>query len=448
MSAFNLLLAAIICYIPYQLHFPIVFDLKGLNFINLLFLVALIITVIARRAHSAATQPTRQFGTGSAVSDTPKIPIKWSLLFFIAMIFWAFLMAQFSSSNRLADDLTVLKTNIFYPLFFFLIYYAVRDRKSTRFLFGVILFVAAVVSVHAIRQGLDYGLATFEDTRRASGPFAPDYRGANLAAAFFIIFVPVFVTVLLQKRESISIRALALLGAALGLFGVFVTYSRQAYFILAALILMQTLRRNIAIGLVVLLAVVTYESWAPETVVARLDTTTEQINSASGEQVLDKSTASRFVLWEGAAKLIAERPLGIGLNRFRSEIGRHVPEYANYDAHNGYVLTATEAGIFAPIIIVILLFCLFRLGYKVYRLDDSRDSAMYGSALMIATLGFACANLFGSRFFNGEVVGNYWILAALVARYYILRQQELQQSVSTFSDTGIVRGATRASVQS
>ena len=173
-SPFNLLLAIIIIYLPYQSHFPIVFELKGLNIVNLLF-IAVVIGVLMRKERPL----------------TPA-PLRGNFVFFIFTLCLSFLIGQFYDNATFDDDLTLLKTNVFSMLFYFAFYYAIRDVVTVRTLFVAMLFVTALISIQCIRQGIDYGFGDFSDTHRASGPFALDYRGANLAAAYFVIFTPLF----------------------------------------------------------------------------------------------------------------------------------------------------------------------------------------------------------------------------------------------------------------
>jgi O-antigen ligase len=156
----------------------------------------------------------------------------------------------------------------------------------------------------------------------------------------------------------------------------------------------------------------------PEGVVDRL-TMTEQTDE-QGEKKLDESTESRFIIWEGASQMIAERPWGIGLNHFPREMGRYVPGYNKFDAHNGYILVTTEMGVQGLIVLVILLGSLLNLSRKVEQVNTSEEAKSLGTAFQISVIAAILANLFGSRFFNGEVMGNFWILSGLVARYYTL----------------------------
>ncbi len=408
---FTLFLAFIIVYLPFVRHFPIVFEVKGLNVMNLLFFAVVI--VVLMRSHR---------------TETPA-PLKAHFVFFIIALCLSFVIGQLYDSSTFADDVTALKTNVFYMLFYFAFYHAIKDVATIRTLLAALLFVTVLISVQCIRQGLDYGFGNFSESRRASGPFAADYRGANLAAAYFIIFVPIFFAVFLNYRKKLIYRLGALGGLALGLTGVFVTYSRQAYLILAALLLVQAARRNILLGAVLAVLVLSYDAWAPEALIERIQKT-QQVDQTTGEQTLDQSTESRFEIWVGAMELIAERPWGIGLNHFQREIGRFVPAYANYDSHNGFVRVATEAGLLGFLAFVLLLFKMFFLGRRVEQLGATDDAQLFGKAFSISVLGVAASNLFGTRIFDGEVMGNFWIFAALVARFYTLSVEQKKKEIA------------------
>ncbi len=412
MNMMRLLLAAIIVYIPYQSHYPVVFDIRGLNLINLMFLGVLVLILLR---HARTESPT---------------PLKAHFIWFIVALILAFFIGQFYDGSRVDADAQALKTSIFYMLFYFLFFHAVRDVRDIRFLLGTILFVTLLVSLQVFRQALDYGIGNFSETRRAAGPFAPDYRGANLAAAYFVIFVPLFLGLATHRKSALVVRLLALLFGIFGVFAAFFTYSRQAYFILAALLSIQALRRNLLLGILLGVAVLTYESWVPEGVIERLQMT-ETTTGDDEEKKLDESTESRFVLWQGAGRMIAERPWGVGLNHFAREMGKYVPGFYYFDVHNGYLLVATETGVVGALILVTLLIRLVLLGRRVELLEGSEDAKLLGSTFQISVLAAMLANLFGSRFFNGEVMGNFWILSGLVARYYTLELERLAKQDSS-----------------
>ena len=185
------------------------------------------------------------------------------------------------------------------------------------------------------------------------------------------------------------------------------------------MLLLMTMKRNVVLGLLILLAVVNYESWVPEGVVTRL-AMTEQVSEETGEEQLDESTESRFILWEGAGRLLLSRPWGIGLNHFKREIGSEAPGLAGLDAHNFLVLITTEGGIGGGIMTLVLYGALSTLAWRLWKLVKTADQRTLAAGYAGATVAVMLGNLYGSRLLDGAVTGNYWILTALAARYWVM----------------------------
>ena len=154
--------------------------------------------------------------------------------------------------------------------------------------------MAAVAGLEAIREGIDYGFGVYGETKRAAGPFGTNYKASNLAAVFFSMFMPVFAAVALYQRGRPLVRWGGIGGVGILLLAIFCTYSRQAYLIVAAMLLLMTMKRNVVLGLLILLAVVNYESWVPEGVVTRL-AMTEQVSEETGEEQLQLRSEERRV---------------------------------------------------------------------------------------------------------------------------------------------------------
>ena len=279
----NILLAAMIVWVPNQLHLPADLGVKGLNSINLLFL-AIIYYVHQRNKKLPPSEAT---------------PLKGVFIAYFCMLVWGFLAGQLTDRSLMMEDLTAMKNSIFFMCLYFVFFHGARDETSVRHLFYVVLFVAAVAGIEAIREGIDYGFGVYGETKRAAGPFGSNYKASNLAAVFFSMFMPVFAAVALYQKGRPTVRMGAIAGVVILLLGIFCTYSRQAYLIVAAMLLLMTLKRNVLLGILILVAVVNYQAWVPEGVVTRL-AMTEQTSEETGEEQLDESTESRFILWPAA----------------------------------------------------------------------------------------------------------------------------------------------------
>jgi O-antigen ligase len=314
----------------------------------------------------------------------------------------------------------------------------VRDRHSARLVYFGILFVAGIAALQAVRQGLDYGLSAFNETRRAAGPFSSNWSNANRAGVFFATFTPAFAAFALFMKDRYRLLRLVAIGCTLlGIIATFVTYSRQAYFILALSLAALFVRRSVLLALLVVVAAFSVEYWVPEAAIQRVEMT-RQTDAASGNVRLEESAESRFIIWRGAWEMIKEHPLGVGLNRFRQEIGKY-SIIENMDAHNGYILTAAEAGTVTSVILLTLLVRLALLSLPLLRSADV-EAQVLGWTQLLASVGVILGNMYGSEIYFGEAIGNYWALAGLAARaQFLLRETDADPQLLPATVTGAPR---------
>ena len=298
-------------------------------------------------------------------------------------------------------------------LLYFIFYSSARDPGRTKRLVAVIVFVAFVASVEAVREGLDYGLGSFRESRRAAGPFGQDYLSSNRAGVFYAMFLPMFLSLLLLRRRPLWTRIAGLVGAASTIFAIFVTYSRQSYFIAAVAVIIMGLRRHIVIGLLLIGVVASWSLWAPQAAVERVDMT--YVSGDSGEEKLESSAESRMLIWQGARQMILEHPLGVGFNRFHDEIGSYSENMAGKDAHNSYVLLAAEAGLPGFVAFVLVLIGLLQIGVRLVRIARDEETRALAYGYTVSVVCMMLGNVYGSAFMSGEVMGNFWALAGLVA---------------------------------
>lgn len=403
------LLAFFTFYLPNQAQLGGDIGLRGLNIANILFLLVLV-AVLRRKGPPAG--PT---------------PLKGAFVFFFCVLIWSLFVGIASDASSWVDDLTMFKNSIFYMLLYFLFYHAIQDLKTVRLLFLVLLFVTFTSAFLGFRQALDYGIGVYNETRRVSAPFGWGVYSANRSAIFFCMFIPLLFSTVLFVKSRPMLRVACLLTAALAVFVVFHTYSRQSYFILAVLALVLAMRRNLLVAMVISIALLNYQVWVPETVIERIEMTKAEPSASGagddGEQRFDDSTESRFIVWEGAGQLILSRPWGIGFNHFKREIGAYVPpQLAGKDAHNFYVLFTTESGLVGPFAVVVLVLGLARLGRRVTRVDDSEESRALGVGYLVSLLAVVLGSIYGSRFLDGDVMANFWVLTALAAKYVTLKE--------------------------
>lgn len=414
MRPLTLYLAAMILYVPNQRHFPTSLGLPGLNTYNLVLLAAIGL-VLLQSANVSRTAPV-------AVAARP--PLLVPLLFFYGVLGIALVNAIAGGSSDPFADVTIYKTVVTYSMLYFVAYYGVRDLGSIRFLLGALLFVFVIAAGEAIREGMNYGFGNYENDRRAAGPFSEGGGNANFAGVFYSIFCAFSLTVaVLGKRLKFRVRLIALGCYVIGCIAVLATFSRQSFLILGVTTLLVTLRRNPVLAVLAIMGMLAYPLWAPEGVVERIEMTQQE--TATGEVELEDSAASRYELWGGAVQIIRKEPLGIGLNQFKKEIEPYLSDWIMArDAQNQYLLVAAEAGIQGLIAFVVLILALFGVGRRLSQIGRSHEARTLGAAMGMAVLAVVMGNIYSSTFFSGEVMGNFWILAGLMSKYYVLALQE------------------------
>jgi O-antigen ligase len=403
----RILMVALVIVIPNQLHLPEAIA-KGVNPLNLVALLAVIAL----------------FRLPRPVGEVPPAPLTVPILMLCTALVWAFVVGVTRDASQWVGDLTALKNSIFFPLMFFFFYHAIRDKTSARIVFAALIGVATLAGLEAIREGLDYGALTFEETKRAAGPFGPDYKAANLAAVFFCMFFPLSGAVALFLKGRLLLRAMALGGAMVLVFGTFFTYSRQAFFILALITAALALRRNPLLAVVITVALASYSLWVPDAVVERIGMTEQGGGLDYTEQRFDASTESRFTLWTAAWEMFRDHPAGVGLEHFKREVGAYAPNYAGMDAHNFYMLFLAEGGLPGIVLLVGALLGVIAFAWRIGQRLANDESRVLAVAFQLSLLATLLGNVYGSRLLDGPVSGNFWVLAAVVARWFTLESAE------------------------
>jgi O-antigen ligase len=344
-------------------------------------------------------------------------------MLFGASLVYGFLIAQIHSRGDVVDDLVYVKNGLWY-LFFYVIYLKCRqDAKTTRQLIICIMVIVAVAGLQGLRQGMDYGFGHYNPTHRASGPFGHGWEQANRAGVFYAMYIGMFLALILFLRQWIPWRLAGIGGFCLVVGGIISTYSRQSYGLSLVAVTLLLIRKNILIAVALALAAGSLVNYLPESATQRVSET-EQHDSHGNEEA-DVSTASRWQIWEGGLKMFAAYPLGVGIQRFHTEIG-NFSEHFGRDAHNFYVLTLAETGPFGILSLLYLHFRIFMLGrwmrIKTKDVDDPELRALTIGFRVVAINAFAGA-IYGSPTLQGSVMAPFWALCGLLERYVILKTQ-------------------------
>lgn len=418
MSPAVFMLAVLAVYVPNQGNFPTSLGVMGLNVFNILFIITLL---------SLALKTGNAEGGGAGA---PRPPLSGVLLAYYGVLGISLLVAFLRGSPHPVDDIIAYKNLVSYSLLYFLAYYGARTLPQIRFLVTLVLIVFAAAAMEAILQGVNYGLQDFEYGQRASGPFGDGAGNSNFAGVFYAIFATFSLAIaLLGKNLKVRHRVFAFAAYGMGCLAIFATFSRQAFLIIGVTTLLLALRRNPLIAICAIAGMLAYPLWAPQGVIERIEMTHQE--TLRGEDLLDRSAASRYDLWAGAVEIVKRNPIGVGLNQFQLEIEPYLPEWvAARDAQNMYLRFAAEAGIQGLVVFLLLLGSFFRLGIRIQRLNGPPGTNVLGTAFLVSVLAVCLGNIFSSTFAFGEIMANFWILCGLLARYLVIAEQgERQEAI-------------------
>lgn len=314
------------------------------------------------------------------------------------------------------------------PMFFyFLTFWVVRDKRVLKTTIVLIMVVVTIVAAMAIRDYMYVAESGFEQSR--IGGIA---EHSNTLAAFFVYYMFLLLGHFFTYAKKP--KAWLLLIPFLVCFrGIMVTFSRGAYlaFAVGALAACWFKNKLLFIGVVFMgVLALTNPVLLPGGIRYRMGMTVLEQSSAFEQeditQSLEGSSAARIDIWRGAIRMIQDHPWwGVGYEAFSAFIGAYTEgKIGHMDAHNSYLLIASEMGVPTLCVFLLFLFMLWHYTHWLYR--HAQDPALKALSLgfLGGLAGLWVVNMFGSRMDHAEVSGYFWILSGLVMRAVVMERQE------------------------
>ena len=316
------------------------------------------------------------------------------------------------------DHLDNLKRWLEQFVLFFAFVNLIKNGAMARRIALYIMFGMLIVLALGAVEWLDKRSASSIEKARLLGP----QLQPNDFAAFLVYGMGLFISLFVLQIEKI--RAWFLLPLLFLLVRLLIaTFSRGAYFAVALAGFVVGYLRGIlfmiTVGIFSIILLFVTPELMPESIKARLNQTTS--TSTSGDEKLDNSSETRLILWHAAIAMSIESPLlGKGfatfprLKIFYTEVS--VPESDN---HNMYLYLASQMGIPAVLIFMLILYHTYQLGVRVYRGSYKifpRAIGMGGAAM---AAGVAMTNMFGSRMVDIVVTAYFWIYLAVLAHLWM-----------------------------
>ena len=294
-----------------------------------------------------------------------------------------------------------------YILVFFIVQDTLVSKKRIRNTVGILLFVGLLVAFDGFSQrflGWEFLRGKYVGVingslKAVTGPFQ-HYNGL---AAYLVCILTLFISIIFVKS---NLRFLALLKDKaiywvkfLLLFllagCLFLTFSRGGWvgFLFASLLMLFLTRKWKLMLLPCLFMLVLV------------------LVPGIRERVMG-GDSGRFNVWGGAWAMIKDHPLlGVGIGTFMANFSQYTKGLGVFYAHNCYLQSWAETGIFALLSFISFLFLLLRQGVKAFR--KTHDYIVLGLACGI--FGFLVHSFFDVHLYSLQLAVLFWFMAGMLA---------------------------------
>jgi hypothetical protein len=295
-----------------------------------------------------------------------------------------------------------------------------EDASTTQTLAAVIAAAGAMVAAVAIYKSFGTSQIVSDQggivSNRAVGPFtSPVHLGM-----FIVITVPMQVVFMIRGRSR-RVRLCALGATALSLTALVLTLSRSAFVAITAALIWIVVAwrpaRQPALIVAMILTAVLLTGFNPAPSVFNPRVIEERIASITSP---DTDTAQkRFQIWRKVPEIVKENfPFGIGPKNLpvrAPEYGLVFPEGAPSNAHNTFLIVATELGVPGVLVLIWLVIAFCRILARGMRFAKEPDRSfaigLSGSFLALVVDGFT-----GYSYDTNAFALVVFLLAATAAR--------------------------------
>jgi O-antigen ligase len=349
---------------------------------------------------------------GKRLPKSKLYPIWLALGVFTYLSMWMGTMMGTEPAPIWLSDVTFLtwKDYMVIPLVFVASGLVLENRKSIRNAVVITAITLLFIDRSYLLESLAHTWTNFDENKRGFGPLS---YGPNQTAAFLVQFAMFFwgLGQFLRKKYKPLCYALV----AVTIVDVGYTFSRAGYLALLFGVLVLGLLKDRKLLVVLGVFLVTWQTVVPKPILQRVTMT----ETANGQ--LEASAQERVDLWDDAENSFKRDPIfGMGFASFQE--GQHVGNLR--DTHNWYMKVLVETGIVGTLIVLVMLYQMLAIGFRLYRQATDPLYRGLGLGLFVCVCSCLVANLFGDRWMYVEITGLVWMLVAASARALELSASE------------------------
>ncbi|MFK8081562.1 MAG: O-antigen ligase family protein [Granulosicoccus sp.] len=400
----ELVLAILLIYLPFSKIFviPIAPGINGTNMLLILGLFASVLKMLATRQKltdfPAGAYLVFAFGFLTSLSAITIMLNPGGRVFL--------LYGEFLSYKAWVDQF----------LFFFIVLICVRDVETAKRCIVYLMIGSVLVVVYSVPEMLEKGGRSTIEKSRIEGPHLQSNNFGGFVAYTFLPLLALFLVYIKDIRAWLLTPYFLLTAKVL-----ITTFSRGAYvaMLIGALFAGWFKGRGfLALWIAIALSFfLVFPSQIPGSVVARMDTFTENSNSAAtAEDRLDQSSATRLIMWRAAMVMMAEDPVwGKGFKGFEFLKDDYVfIDVAESDPHSMYFYIGSQMGLPSLSLFLVILGYSFWLGRALSQNKKDKFIRVIGIGGASATACFAVACVFGSRAVSLNFTVYFWTLLVVM----------------------------------
>jgi hypothetical protein len=270
------------------------------------------------------------------------------------------------------------------------------------------------------------GVTTAIYGRSGKGARAVGSIGQANELGTYLALYAVFAAALLTGVRNFFGKLALLASVLVASYATVLSVSRAALIALALGLTYVGIRSSRLMTALLVIAAISSPLWAPDYLKDRL-LGTHKVVEGTDEAEVEHGAQQRVDTWRAIGSLIMDHPVdGVGFNGLKyvlPETGEDLGLDVKDSAHNTYMRTLGEMGIFGLMLFCWLLWQCWRLGNDAARAARNAFDRQIGVGVAAATLGLALSCAFGDRFFNPIITGGFWIACAL-ANDILLEREE------------------------
>ncbi|MFK7862028.1 MAG: O-antigen ligase family protein [Granulosicoccus sp.] len=413
----ELVLSVLLIYLPFSKIFviPIAPGINGTNMLLILGLFASVLRILATR------QRLTDWPAGSY--------LVFAFGFLTSISAFTMMLNPGGRVFLLYSEILSYKAWLDQFVFYFIVLICVRDIETAKRCFIYVIIGSVLVVLFAVPEMLEKsGRSTIEKSR-IEGPHLQSNNFGGFVAYTILPLIALFLTYIKDVRAWLLTPYFLLTAKVL-----ITTFSRGAY---VAIVIGAFLagwfkgKGFLALWLSIALSFfLVFPSMLPDSVLARMDTFTEDANSAApAEEKLDQSSATRLIMWRAAATMMAEDPIwGKGFKGFEFFKDDYIfIDVRESDPHSMYFYIGSQMGLPSLSLFLVILIYSFWLGRTLSQDKNDKFIRVIGIGGAAATACFAVVCIFGSRAVSLNFTVYFWTFFVIMQ---VIRRKQLEAEVA------------------